>query len=234
LLIPRQLAKEYEAFEQGLRSAGLTDSVTTIWAGSPSRDSLPEGTVFVAENPYLPGEDPACALAIGGHNGAGDVKVRPERWKALGREVKPWTKGRHILVCESRNFGLPYMRQPQGWTEEVVRRLRRVTDRPIQIRQHPGNWKPRAEEVEASLMRDLEGAHCCVIWNASAGVRALLAGIPVIYGAPHWICAEAGSQDLDAIETPPLPERMPAFYRLASSQYTLNEIRSGEAFRLLC
>src|SRR6185436_11136127 len=154
------------------------------------------------------------------------------RWERLGIAIKPWRRtGSHVLVCPSRGIGMNPM--PKDWTEKTVAALRRLTDREIRVRPHPGNWKPRAAEHSASLARDLEGAWATVIWASSAGVRSLIEGVPVIYTAPHWICAGAAGNRIEDIESPRMPERLPVFHRLASAQWTLDEIASGAPFRAL-
>ena len=239
LLIPWALKAEHEAFAKGLKAAGyaVTGStpknadLTVVWNGSSSRGLKIAGTVLVAENGYL-GRG-YCALAVGGHNGAGTWPAGgPERFRALGLALRPWrVTGEHVLVCGSRGLGLD--RQPDGWVERTVEILRRHTDRPIQVRPHPGNWKRLPEHPDVSLARDLSGAWACVIWASTAGVKALLAGIPVIRCAPHWIAAGAAGNRLEAIESPPMPDRLPVFERLAWAQWTLDELASGEPFRLM-
>jgi hypothetical protein len=229
-LIPRDLLpREHAAFAAGLAAAGST--ATVIW-GTYKGERV--GTELVAENGYLAGQGgPYVALARGGHNGAGKWPAgSPERWERLGIALKQWREtGSHVLVCPSRGIGMNPA--PMDWTERTVAALRKLTKREIRIRPHPGNWKPRAAEHAATLARDLEGAWACVIWASSAGVRSLIEGVPVIYTAPSWICADAAGTRLEDIENPPMPDRLPAFHRLASAQWTLAEIASGAAFRAL-
>jgi hypothetical protein len=232
LLIPqRMVPNEYATVEAGLVAAGYAISeqsdVSVVWG---ARDQ-PPGKVLVAENGYLDGTGgPYVALAVGGHNGSGEQpRRRPERWARLGVELKPWRDGgKHILVCPSRGLKTAAMRQPAGWLERTVEELRRHTDRPIKVRPHPGNWKANPPKVPVE--DDLRDAYACVIWASSAGVKALVEGVPVIYTAPHWICAEAASNSLADIADPPRPDRTPAFECLAAAQWSLDEIASGAPF----
>jgi hypothetical protein len=150
------------------------------------------GVCLIAENGYVNGRHDGgdyYALAIGGHNGSGRWYVGgPERWDALGVELKPWrAEGDHILVCPNRNFGRPDMIMPANWARDVKARLQRLTKRPVRVRPHPGNDAPKTP-----LSADLKGAHCVVIWSSSAGVKALIEGIPVISHSPFWICKRSG------------------------------------------
>lgn len=227
-LVPReQAAIESGLTATGYRIADVQDAaVSVVWG---ARQGC--GTKIVAENAYLDGPGgPYCALAVGGHNGSGRLQPRSsERLERLGVTFKPWRDtGNHILVCPSRGLQSSVVRQPEGWLDRTVEELRKVTDRPIRIRQHPGNWKITPPKVP--IEDDLRDAWACVIWASSVGVKSLIAGVPVIYTAPHWICAEAAGNRIADIESPPMPDRAPAFERLAASQWTLDEIASGEAF----
>jgi hypothetical protein len=150
----------------------------------------------------------------------------------LGLQINPWRQsGEHILVCPSR--GISQTPPPRNWVESTIAELRKHTDREIRVRKHPGNWKLRAQEIDASLQEDLKDAWACVTWASTAGLKALLAGIPVIYTAPNWIGADAAGNKLWRIEDPLLLDRRPMFERLAWAQWSLDEIVTGEPFQKL-
>lgn len=198
--------------------------------------------VIVAENGYIGphGISPHgmllrawFALARSFHN---DDTVIAEgdasRWNALGVELQPWHQdGGHILVCPNRSFGTPGRFMPIGWGDDVAQRLKKFTKREVRIRPHPGNNPPAK-----LLAEDLAGAHACVIWASSAGVHALIAGVPVICEAPFWICKSAAYDSLDFVLTEK-PEydidRERALRRLAWAQWSLAEVESGEALDYL-
>jgi len=205
------------------------------------------GIVLVAENGYLGqgGSTPKFdvvggveaghyyALAIGGHNGSGSwYSGGPERFAALNVELKPWrSKGDHILVCPSRNFGRPDLIMPSSWLKQTGDALRKVSKLPVIVRDHPGNDRPKRQ-----LAQDLERAAAVVVWASSAGVHALVQGIPVHAGAPHWICGTASvaiEQLLQPTHTAQHALRLWALQRLAWAQWTVDEIASGEPFKRL-
>jgi len=247
-----------EAFEAGLRAAGYElrqiphgaeqrGNVMVGWARYGAQAVLADrfeaagGTYLCAENAYIwtggvsPHHlkaRPAYALARGYHN---DASVVPEgsgeRWDALGVTLAPWrADGGHVLVCPNRPFGAPGRAMPDGWPQDVAARLRKLTKREIRIRQHPGNAAPHKP-----LADDLAGAWACVIWSSSAGVHALVAGVPVFQCAPNWICTSPASLNLNMIEDPAMDDyrRESGLRRLAWGQWCITEIEDGTAFRHL-
>jgi hypothetical protein len=266
-LIRREPHYRRDSFEKGLKAAGyqVTDQppqrgqagdVLVIWNRYAHWEQMADrferegGTVIVAENGYIdPGRHTDrrwYALAIGGHNGQGkwpreENELGLTRWEAiaprLGVTLAPWREhGEHVLVCPNRDFGRAGHIMPANWAQRTVDELRKYTKRPIRVRAHPGNNKPERE-----LAEDLRGCWAMVIWYTSAGVQALLAGIPVISLAPAWICKDAALDDLAGVEDLFGPwmnmgmeaTRLRAFQRLAWAQFHIDEIATGEPFLLM-
>jgi hypothetical protein len=237
-----------ECFVAGLEAAGYEvqarlpgaaqpGDVLTIWSRYGGHEQIADrfeadgGTVIVAENAYLAPKDGSkyCALAVHAHNGRGKWSVGgSERWNALGHDLKPWRKdGRHILICLSRNFGMRGGIMAADWSGQVTKRLQALTDRPIRLRHHPRNGPEHPVFEE-----DLRDAWAVVIWYSSLGVRALIHGVPVLCDAPWWI-AKGAAGTIEQVESPPMPDRLPHLKRMAWAQWSLEEIASGEPFRLL-
>jgi hypothetical protein len=190
-------------------------------------------TVIVAENAYVANDRSQrtrYALALHGHNGIGDWHCGgPERWEALGIELKPWRVfGDHVLICPNRSFGMPGYIMPVNWAEKAYIELQHITRRPLRIRPHPGN-----EPARKPLSQDLKGAWAVVVWSSSAGVEALIEGIPVICMAPRWIAKSAAGETLKSVVEPALIDRLPALHRLAWAQWHIEEIESGAPFQYL-
>ena len=199
------------------------------------------GKVLVTENGYIGagGTSPKydldggmamghyVALARGAHNGGGEwFSNGPDRWAQLGVTLAPWrTDGDYILVCPNRSFGQPGRIQPANWEHDVCARLKRHTKRPIKLRVHPGGNKPRTP-IEA----DLRAAWAVVIWHSTAGVHALVEGVPVLCDAPAWILKPVAGT-IEQVDSPLMPDREPHFHRLAWAQWTLAEVATGVAFK---
>lgn len=147
-----------------------------------------------------------------------------KRLSVLGAKVQPWTRGgSHVLVCpQSSEFMATLGGQPD-WLCEVREAIATYTDRPIRVRAK-GSTQP--------LLADLRDAWIAVGHSTAVLNEALLAGIPVI-ATGHCAATEFAST-FDAIETPRRDEGRHGWAaRLADSQWTLDEMRSGLAWKAL-
>lgn len=233
------------AFSDGLRAAGFdvrkglpsnaeAGDLLVIWNRRAQDDAaaqkleLAGGVVIVAENAYI--DRAGYALARHKHNGGGVPLARdPGRAARLGVHLAPWREeGGHVLVCPNRFIGPRTDVMPEIWTRQTVSRLERLTRRRVRLRPHPGNWKRNPPKV--SIEEDLREAWACVIWWSAAGLKALIAGVPVIYCGPYWIGARGAGRDLKAIESPVLGDRAAMLQDVANGQFTIEEIASGLPF----
>jgi hypothetical protein len=227
------------AIESGLKRLGYAISSTAKSDAPRSRDDLlvlwnkkrgleeewanrwerQGGTVIVMENGYLQKVDKTIyALSVHGHNGSGWFPVHGEdRFSALGFELKPKVqRNGYWLVIGQRGIGSSLMASPPQWAEKKAHQLR-AHSYGVKVRPHPGNFAPKVP-----LARDLDGAGEVSIWSSSAGVFALVEGIPVTHNAPHWVCTPVFS-DFERARTD-------ALHRMSHGQWTVTEIESGEPF----
>jgi len=189
------------------------------------------GTVLIAENGYF-GRDAGgmqlFALAVHGHNGSGWFpEGDASRFDALGVELAPWRPANGpVLICGQRGIGAKKMASPRGWEERISQRVKAMGHAP-RVRRHPGLVPPKR-----TLADDLGDASHCVIWSSASGVQALIAGVPVSYTAPHWICSSAARHSLEGLGNPLRDDaaRLGAFRRAAWAQWSLAEIERGEPF----
>ena len=237
-----------ESFEQGLRALGYeihgtprgqwrSDDVLVIWNryGDGARYAAEADShgvkVIVAENGYL-GRDWRgehwYALARDYHNGAGYWPIGgAERWQSFGVEMAPWREGgKEIVVLATRSIGPEGIAEPRQWCAKQYDSIRRYTDTPVRIREHPG------ERPCVSLEHDLRDAKAVLTWGSGAALKALLMGIPVFYGFKNWIGAGAGRYWDGKLE-PATPCRLNTFQRLAWSMWNTREIATGEPFARL-
>jgi hypothetical protein len=251
-LIREQPHYRREAFVSGLKAAGY-EVTTQLRDPQPGdllvgwnrygtvEDAAPKfervgGRVLIVENGYI-GKDhlgrQLYAIAEGQHNGAGKWHWRADtrRFHDLRIPVAAWRDGgNHLLVTAQRGIGSRSMASPHRWAEDCARRLAQRTKRPVRIRNHP---ECRENPSRTPLEEDLAGAHAVVTWASGAAVRAIIAGIPVFYEAPHWILEGAARKGIDDIENPWTGDRTPHLERMAWAQWTVEEIASGVPFRTL-
>lgn len=190
--------------------------------------------VIIAENGYI-GSDrdgrQLYAMALGHHNGAGTWRMgQRARWKEQNIELRPWRdRGDEIVLLPQRGFGAPGVAMPEGWAQRTIDQLRRVTQRPVKIRPHPGKNSP-----VVTLEDDLSNAWAVVTWGSGAAIKALALGVPVFHLLPAWIGSPMARLGVETIETPWRGDRDPAFHRIGWAQWTVDEIRAGLPFRWLC
>lgn len=187
--------------------------------------------VIVAENGYI-GSDASgsqlYALALNHHLGAGVWSEGSEdRWSQLKIRLEPWReRGDEIVVLPQRGIGAKSIAMPSWWADDVVGRLRKLTDRPVRVRPHPGMSRTDPGP-------DLQRAWAAVTWASGAGIKSIVHGVPVFCEMPHWIGLPAARFGLSDLESPFLGDRLPMLRRLAWAQWTLTEIRTGKPFRRL-
>lgn len=147
----------------------------------------------------------------------------PDRFEALGIEPKPWQRdGDHVVVIPLTGaFGKFLNIDPDEWTNSVVAEIAAHTDRPVIVKRKDGT----------PLRSVLTGAHCMVTHSSNAAVDALIEGLPVVT-LGNSACAPVATA-LEEIESLRYPDRDPWLWALAYNQFTLDEMRSGEAMEIL-
>ena len=182
-----------------------------------------------------------------------DNQIDPARWSVLRQQlslqIKPWKHhGDYILVTCQRDMGWSMQGEAViEWLHKLLQRLRRVTDRPIQIRFHPGDkknhkhmmqlqaigHKVRYSSPSVSLLKDLHDAYCVISHNSSPGVVSAIEGVPIFVLDPDRSQAsEVANKDLDTIEKPNYEfDRESWLRRLAMSHWRLDELQSGECWK---
>lgn len=179
------------------------------------------------------------------HDGCGEPAAR-ERWTRLKLPIKPWRKsGAHIVVCPpGRLFGATFGFDADDWLRVTIKTLRKYTDRELRVRAKV-TWNDAkgadvlslAGKIKTSvptpLADDLSGAWALVTHSSNAAVEALLAGVPVFATEPCGASA-MGLVDLTKIESPRTDGNREHWAAvLASNQWSLAEMRSGLAWKML-
>lgn len=204
--------------------------IEDLWRAASAR-----GRYFYLDNAYFD-----CARGTHFRVGRDEVQLArlatPDwpRLNALRLDIKPWRRdGRHIVVVmQSDHFMEKVAAWPGGalgWQEHVVRTLRAHTDRLIVVR----HWTRDKLERAKTLQHDLDGAWAVVTHMSAAANEAVVAGVPV-FVTGKCAALPMGLSQLEQIESPRRPDgRQEWAAGLAGAQWTLDEFRSGAAWRTL-
>lgn len=158
--------------------------------------------------------------------------------------LKPWRQsGKHILILCQRPKGWNFFGKSQDdWLDKTVKRIRKVSDRPIVVRMHPGdatrfdqmkNIRARHGKTvsfsdKENITEELTNCWCAVGYNSTPTTVSAIEGIPVYVEDPEnsW-AKDIAFTDLSMIETPPLPDREEWKHKIANIHWSNEEIRSG-------
>lgn len=162
-------------------------------------------------------------------------KADSSRFDRLGLTIKPWrTGGDEIIVAGStakacQDHGYRY----QEWERRAIQRLQGCGKR-IVYRPKPNDRMARpiegAEYDQRPISEALGSAWGLVTHHSNTAIDALLAGVPVHCETG---AASALSVPMETLADPGLPEREPFLHGVAWLQWTLDEIRSGEAWAFI-
>lgn len=156
------------------------------------------------------------------HSGLG--KPDFDRLKALDIDIRPWRKGRHVLVCPPGDaYAEHHGFTAKGWLKETLATLKASTDREIVVRPK-GTPRPLAD--------DLADAHALVTHASNTAVDAALFGVPAFVNGPSPARA-LGNTDLREIERPVYGPREEWAAVLAANQWSIAEMRAGTCWRQL-
>jgi hypothetical protein len=145
--------------------------------------------------------------------------VPDDRWLSMKMKLWPWQKGEHIVVAEpsptyERFHGI------QGWTQQTVQKLKSITSRRLVCR------NKEQQRFGRKLHEDLKGAHALVSHGSNAAVEAAIMGCPVFVD-PCSAAALVGKTDIEQIETPAYPDRLPWVKSLCYNQFNEDELTNG-------
>jgi hypothetical protein len=163
------------------------------------------------------------------HSGEGESSG--ERWKALGIEIKPWRDdGLHILVACQSDFW--HERHGDGsagqFAHRVTSELQEHTLRPIITR-----GKPIQGHKEPPLSEHFKDCWAVVTHSSMVAAEAVLNGIPAFMLSDSALRSVSlrGVEQIEAPYRPSGRERWAGV--LADNQWTLDEIKAGDAWRAL-
>jgi len=152
-----------------------------------------------------------------------DLAIRDKR---LPVSFEPWRRsGKHIvLAMPGDHYGRPLGININRWKNQIRRRILQNTDRKIVVRSKSNRAPP--------LAHDLEHAWALVTHSSTAAVDAARFGVPV-FVEPTSAAAPVGNLDLSNIECPTTPGRSQWWRSLMWQQFTIHEMKSGLAWKMM-
>lgn len=153
------------------------------------------------------------------------------------------SRGDTILITGQHERSLQWQNQPTttSWLRQKIAEIRSFTDRPIIFRPHPrhpvsitnlpGVSLQRPQKIQHSYDKfDINFDHYCVVsHNSGPGIQAAIQGTPII--CDQSSLAYPVSQSISKINEIFLPDRTNWFNRILHTEWTVEEIRSGEPQR---
>lgn len=202
---------------------------------------------LVLERGYIGDREEYTSCGFNGLNGRADFcddhRLR-KRAKLFEEYLKPVRKNRstnrYIVImgqvasdASVRHIGFNL------WLSSVYEMLKRKTNRPIFYRPHPLEKEPYIPEglqiIHGELHDVMQGSYMVVTLNSNTGVDAILSGIPCAAmdkGSMIWDL-KANITNPKHIEPINEAKRRVWFNKLCYTQWSLEEMRSGEAWEYL-
>lgn len=160
------------------------------------------------------------------------IQLQVNSWNEI---YKPFTPGSKILVCPPSDKVMNMFGQPEAkiWTDNLVKQLKEITDRPIEIRMKP----IRSQRVTGSTIQEAlqDDVHCLVTYNSIAATEALMEGKPAITLGPNaaQLICETNLSNIDQPRIPTEDEMYMFLTHLSYAQFTQPEMEDGTAWQIL-
>jgi hypothetical protein len=172
-------------------------------------------------------------------NGRAEFPEYPDdggaRFRRFHGRLRPWNpEGEYVLLIgQVQGDAALQGRSLSAWYAQTAKEAEAVYGLPVRFRRHPMESRrgirrnvPGATLDERPLLEALEGAAVVVTWNSNTGVESMVAGKPTVAideGAMAWpVAAHALGEAAN-------PDRSAWAHRLAWRQWSLDEIRNGDA-----
>jgi hypothetical protein len=165
------------------------------------------------------------------------VKHKPDRMRAVGVEIKPWHKGRDILLAgmgdkAANAEGL----RTEEFETDAIATIKAHSNRPIIYRPKPSwltakplpqtRWSPKSESLEGLF----SNTHAVVTHHSNVAVEAICAGVPAF--CKKGVAKSMALSDLRNIESPIYPEGREQWAAdIAYTQWSIDEMTKGMPWR---
>ena len=179
----------------------------------------------------------------------------PEKWQEISQRLSlqlnpPSVNDGHILICMQRDGGFSMKSlNPNQWLDAKIKEIRLHTARAIVVRPHPNayvmldfnkftspkykaKWNVSVIDPKHSKLTDnLVGAHSVVLFNSSASVAAVCAGIPLFADDSSCVSWAVANKNVSDIESPMIFDRQQWIQDLAAAHWSDQEARAGKIYQ---
>lgn len=147
----------------------------------------------------------------------------------------PFTPGNKILICppSEKVMNIFHQPNPEVWTNNVIKELKKYTDRPIEVRMKPSRTERiSTKTIEQALADDV---HCLITYNSIAAAEALMNGKPAIALGPNaaQILCNTKLSDIESLNTVDENNMRKFLAHLSYCQFTEAEMQNGYAWAVL-
>jgi len=163
--------------------------------------------------------------------------------KYFKREIKPWNKNGKDILFLPPTMAIENFFDAGNWITDTLKILNNSTDRYVDVREKPYNPEITKDRFGATVKIDRptnhkgpidwNRYHAVVTFNSNTIVEALHNGVPVFCDPRASAALPISETDFSKIETPKYEERMPLFSSLAYSNFNMQEMSDGTAWRIL-
>lgn len=179
----------------------------------------------------------------------------PEKWQEISQQLSlqltpPQVNNGHILICMQRDGGFSMKSlNPIAWLDAKIKEIRLHTSRAIVIRPHPNAYEMKdfkqyamshyrkqwnvtlIDPKHSKLTDNLVGAHSVVLFNSSASVAAVCAGIPVFADDSSCVSWAVANKNVSSIESPSAFDRQQWIQDLAAAHWSDADARAGKVYQ---
>lgn len=193
--------------------------------------------VVILEKGYVK-RDEYYAVGLNGLNGRADFvneDMPSDRWEKLGVGLSQWREdGEHIILCGQ----VPSDASVQNvdiirWCSAMARDIMLITNMKILFRPHPLAVQQTPLLLGTKLSRnklsyDLKNAWATVTYNSNSAVESIIAGVPAFAFDEGSMALPLACTSISELGRPALPGRQQWANNLAYTQWTLEEMSTGE------
>lgn len=198
---------------------------------------------LVLERGYIGDRMEYTSCGFNGLNGRADFvskNVDDKRIYHIERYIQPPRKSRGEYILINGQIASDASVKAIGfnkWLQETHSSIAKITDRKVYYRPHPLDVEPFIPDgldvIDGNLQDAMGNAHCVVTLNSNSAVDATVAGIPSITMDKGSMAYKVTKHQISDIINCKVLHRNNWLREMSYCQWTINEMRSGQAWNHL-